>query len=385
MTWEKGRQLKKFDNIEYTYNANGIRTSKKVNGILHTYTLDGTKILREVWDGNTLIPLRDNQESVCGILYNNVPYYFIKNLQGDVIAIVDKDAQTVARYSYDAWGAITSAITYTELTEGVDIAAINPFRYRCYYYDEEIELYYLQSRYYDATVGRFVNGDSVEIVGLSMIILDHFVSNLFGYCCNNPVTDQDAKGALSEKQLAQSFSSVLLLSMFSALLMANRAKAIVAVGAYVTKVTTPIAAKAFWWKPWLIAVIVVAAVAIVVTSVLVLYNQAVSKTEKSLPDIAGKYGNLKCKEAADAMKAAILKMNLHGSIVDLYFPYATNGYVISDRTGPYTAISENGHHYGVLFNNNIHCNIYPEGLYKDVWPTKFHATNDTKRISYIPF
>ena len=189
MTWEKGRQLKKFDNIEYTYNANGIRTSKKVNGILHTYTLDGTKILREVWDGNTLIPLRDNQESVCGILYNNVPYYFIKNLQGDVIAIVDKDAQTVARYSYDAWGAITSAITYTELTEGVDIAAINPFRYRCYYYDEEIELYYLQSRYFDAGVGRFINVDEA-------CCIDSFGS-LFAYCYNTPVTRVDEEGYAS--------------------------------------------------------------------------------------------------------------------------------------------------------------------------------------------
>ena len=103
LTWEKGRQLKKFDNIEYTYNANGIRTSKKVNGVLHTYTLDGTKILRETWGDNTLVPLYDNEDSVCGILYNDEPYYFVKNLQDDVIAIVNKDAETVARYSYDAW------------------------------------------------------------------------------------------------------------------------------------------------------------------------------------------------------------------------------------------------------------------------------------------
>ena len=103
LTWEKGRQLKKFDSIEYTYNANGIRTSKKGNGVLHTYTIDGTKILRETWGENTLVPLYDNGDSICGILYNSVSYYFIKNLQGDVIAIVDKDAQTVARYSYDAW------------------------------------------------------------------------------------------------------------------------------------------------------------------------------------------------------------------------------------------------------------------------------------------
>ena len=104
LTWEKGRQLKSFDSNTYTYNANGIRTSKTVNGVKHTYILDGNKILREMWGSNTLIPLYDNENNVCGITYNNVPYYFIKNLQGDIIAILDKDAQTVARYSYDAWG-----------------------------------------------------------------------------------------------------------------------------------------------------------------------------------------------------------------------------------------------------------------------------------------
>ena len=191
LTWEKGRQLKKFDNIEYTYNANGIRTSKTVNGIKHTYTLEGTKILREAWSGNTLVPLYDNEDSVCGILYNSVPYYFIKNLQGDVIAIVDKDAKTVARYSYDAWGAVTSAVTYTELTNGVDIATINPFRYRGYYYDEEIKLYYLQSRYYDAGVGRFINCDAVDclINGETANKL-----NEFAYCENDPVDNDDPNG-----------------------------------------------------------------------------------------------------------------------------------------------------------------------------------------------
>jgi hypothetical protein len=83
LTWEKGRQLKSFDDNTYTYNANGIRTSKTVDGIKHEYVLDGTKILREVWDGNTLVPLCDNEDSVCGIVYNDVPYFFLKNLQGD--------------------------------------------------------------------------------------------------------------------------------------------------------------------------------------------------------------------------------------------------------------------------------------------------------------
>ena len=156
--------------------------------------LDGTKILRETWGYNTLIPLYDNEDSVCGILYNNVPYYFVKNLQGDVIAITDKDAQTVARYSYDAWGTCTSAITNTELTCGDDIATINPFRYRCYYFDDEIGLYYLQSRYYDADIGRFINADDVTYVKSSDKVILHC---LFVYCENNCTNKTDASGFAS--------------------------------------------------------------------------------------------------------------------------------------------------------------------------------------------
>jgi len=143
LTWEKGRQLKSYDSNTYTYNANGIRTSKTVNGVKHEYTLDGTKILRETWGSNTLVPLYDNEDSVCGIIYNSVPYYFIKNIQDDVIAIVDKDAQTVARYSYDAWGKLLSITDEdgADLSNNAShIAIINPFRYRSYYFDGEIGL-----------------------------------------------------------------------------------------------------------------------------------------------------------------------------------------------------------------------------------------------------
>ena len=71
LSWEKGRQLKKFTKadgtvIQYTYNANGIRTSKTVGGVKHTYALDSTKILKETWGDCTLIPLYDNEDSVCG-------------------------------------------------------------------------------------------------------------------------------------------------------------------------------------------------------------------------------------------------------------------------------------------------------------------------------
>ena len=191
LTWEKGRQLKSFDNIAYTYNANGIRTSKTVDGIKHTYTLDGTKILLETWDGNTLIPLYDNEETVCGILYNNEPYYFQKNLQGDIIGIVDKSSKVVANYSYDAWGSCTNAVTYTELTNGVDIATINPFRYRSYYYDEENGMYYLQTRYYNPSVCRFINSDEAILLGASETILG---CNLITYCENSSLSLSDSFG-----------------------------------------------------------------------------------------------------------------------------------------------------------------------------------------------
>lgn len=190
LTWEKGRQLKSFDGNTYTYNANGIRTSKTINGVKHTYALDGTKILRETWNDNTIVPLYDNEDSVCSILYNDEPNYFQKNLQGDIIAIVDKDATTVARYSYDAWGVPT----VTQDTSEVGIATINPFRYRGYYYDVEINLYYLQSRYYDACVGRFVNGDDVLINIMSQSIVSGV--NLFEYCSNEPILNFDYTGYL---------------------------------------------------------------------------------------------------------------------------------------------------------------------------------------------
>ena len=187
LTWEKGRQLKSFDTNTYTYNANGIRTSKTVNGVKHTYTLDGAKILREAWGNNTLIPLYDNEESVCGIVFNNEPFYFQKNLQGDIIAVVNKDANTVAKYSYDAWGVPV----VVQDSSNCGIATINPFRYRCYYFDVESGLYYIYTRYFNPFVGRFVNVDDAELIKAAA---DSNEANLFTYCQNNSINCVDNNG-----------------------------------------------------------------------------------------------------------------------------------------------------------------------------------------------
>ena len=108
-------------------------------------------------------------------------------MQGDVIAIVDKDAQTVARYSYDAWGVCTIV---SDMADG--IANINPYRYRSYYYDTEIAKYYLQSRYYDPDTGRFVNGDEAEVLFVEQGEITQY--NYFIYCLNSPVSNKDFVG-----------------------------------------------------------------------------------------------------------------------------------------------------------------------------------------------
>ena len=206
MTWEKGRQLKSFCENSYTYNANGIRTSKTVGDVKHTYTLDGSKILKEVWGDNVLVPLYDTEESVCGIIYNQQAFYFLKNLQGDVISITNASGTTVANYTYDAWGACTISSD----TSGCNIATINPFRYRSYYYDDEIGMYYLQSRYYDPVVGRFLNSDKPEIIQLSALGNDDSNINLFAYCLNSPGVYGDYTGNIPQLILAIALLCTLL-------------------------------------------------------------------------------------------------------------------------------------------------------------------------------
>ena len=113
-------------------------------------------------------------------------YYYVKNLQKDIIGILDKDGNCVVEYGYNPWGDITSITGSMKDTLG----KLNPFRYRSYYYDNETGFYYLQSRYYDPTICRFINADAAE-----MLLLDEV--NLFAYCSNNPVDDTDESGFLS--------------------------------------------------------------------------------------------------------------------------------------------------------------------------------------------
>ncbi len=142
-------------------------------------------------DGKTLVYLLDENGDKYGVIYNGTYYYYFFNLQGDVIGIYNSSGTIVARYVYDAWGK-TIAVTDTNgntITDPSHIANQNPIRYRGYYYDNETGFYYLQSRYYDPTVGRFINADSLFDEGAGLLGY-----NLFAYCANNPVNTIDPTG-----------------------------------------------------------------------------------------------------------------------------------------------------------------------------------------------
>lgn len=187
-TWI-GRKLSSLQNnenvVKYTYNNNGIRTSKIINGIKTTYQLDETKIISETTNNNIKWYIYDDKASLIGFKYNGQVYYFEKNGQGDIVRIIDENGNFVSEYYYDAWGNI-SYISGDE-----EIASANPFRYRGYYQDNESGLYYLQSRYYDPVTGRFLNTDEIEYLGQSESIIGY---NLFTYCENNPIIYFDPDG-----------------------------------------------------------------------------------------------------------------------------------------------------------------------------------------------
>ena len=126
-----------------------------------------------------------------GFKYNNNIYYYVKNLQNDIIGILDSNYQEIVKYKYDSWGNILSILDNNGndiSNEQTHIANINPYRYRSYYYDKETDLYYLNSRYYNPKWGRFLNGDTF------LFPIDVLSNNLFSYCNNNPIMYIDTTG-----------------------------------------------------------------------------------------------------------------------------------------------------------------------------------------------
>ena len=181
-----------------TYDENGIRTSKTVNGVTTYYNTKNGTILSQT-DGTDTMEFRyDEGGAPLGFVLNGVQYWYLTNQMGDVAAITDAQGELVASYYYDDWGGIIAVLPAEFATEEqIDAANKNPLRYRGYYFDSETGYYYLQSRYYDPEICRFINADIPEIAQMSKDI--PVGTNLFAYCNNNPVNNSDPIGKISIK------------------------------------------------------------------------------------------------------------------------------------------------------------------------------------------
>ena len=193
--WENGRILKDITTydkaIQMSYDSNGMRTQKSVDGVKTNYYYDSSNNLFALTQGNdTLFFYYDNSGEVMSVSCNGTMYYYIKDLQGDITEIVDKDGKAVAEYAYDAWGNML-----TENNGTLTVGKLNPFRYRSYVYDEETGLYYLQSRYYDPFTGRFLNADVYADTESGTTLS----TNMFAYCENNCINKSDVSGTVSTK------------------------------------------------------------------------------------------------------------------------------------------------------------------------------------------
>jgi len=141
----------------YTYNSAGIRVEKCVKGVETKYTLNGNNIFSET-TGDIKIVYYHSTDGVIGFNYNGTDYYYRKNLQGDIIAILNTSGGIVAKYVYDAWGNhkaynATGSVIYDSANPSAyaayidHIGCINPSRYRAYYFDKETGFYYVKGRY----------------------------------------------------------------------------------------------------------------------------------------------------------------------------------------------------------------------------------------------
>jgi len=188
--------------ISYTYNDQGIRIGKIIEDnsstTKHEYKLTGDLVIAEIvsqynnstqeWDLSYKIAYNfDYDGSPIGFTYfvdsSKTDYIYVKNQFGDITHITLTNGYVVVQYQYDSYGNIIN------IDGSSQIGQYNIYRYRGYKYDKEISLYYLNSRYYNPEIGRFINAD-----GLLGQVGNLQSTNMYAYCANNPVMYIDPSG-----------------------------------------------------------------------------------------------------------------------------------------------------------------------------------------------
>jgi RHS repeat-associated protein len=176
------------DSVEYTYDVYDRRIGKSVDSdgdgnldIEERFVLDGDEIAL-VFDGEgNLI-----ERFLHGVMVDQVlaqengdrtVYWALADNQGSIRYVLDNQGNIINEITYNAFGEVTS-----ESNSAIDFR----FGYTGREFDEETGLYYYRSRYYDATVGRFVSEDTIGFEGGD--------SNLYRYVINSPTNYSDPYG-----------------------------------------------------------------------------------------------------------------------------------------------------------------------------------------------
>ena len=212
LSWYGGN-LKSFGNINLYYDLSG-RRIKKVNGNKVTHYLydEQGRLLREKFEGSDVpyITYMYDSSGAVGFMLpyavydlgkrhiNERPFYYVKDITGNIRKIVDSNGKCVIKYDYDAWGRVInteySDTLYTiwenAYFSAYSIGQLNSLIYKDYYYDKDLELYCLQTRYYDPTVCRFISPDHPDYLDYESIN----GLNLYAYCLNSPVMYYDPTG-----------------------------------------------------------------------------------------------------------------------------------------------------------------------------------------------
>ena len=180
----------------------------------HDYIYAGGKLLRETItttaaNGTVSTQILDFTYDATGSPYSltytsgtsTTVFYYITNLQGDVVSLLNASGDEVAAYTYDPYGRPVTikgrvGTTLQTITDPTHIANLNPLRYRGYYYDNETGFYYLQSRYYDPAICRFINAD-----GYASTSQGFTGYNMFAYCNNSPANGSDPSGCAARGNL----------------------------------------------------------------------------------------------------------------------------------------------------------------------------------------
>ena len=185
----RGKQLVSASNgtnsLTFEYNEDGLRQKKICNNISTDYYYNGSVLIGMQRGQTKYLFSYDAGGNVVSVKQGNNEYYYLRNAQGDIVKLIDATGTSVVEYTYDTWG---KKVTTTGSLAGT-LGLFQPFRYRGYVYDWETGFYYLQSRYYDPTVGRFISADVLLSTGQG--VLGH---NAYAYCLGNPGNKGDQSG-----------------------------------------------------------------------------------------------------------------------------------------------------------------------------------------------